>query len=243
MKLFFPGTGASDWNGPDERGEYRRHASALLDDRLLLDVTKSVLDLIPDQAAVTDVFFTHSHDDHFDPEALRALAPCRVYAHESWADSIKGEGLKVIPLQTGVPVEAAGFTVIPMPSNHYSDRENETTLHYLIEKEGRRLLYATDGGWLTTRENQIIGDRKLDAAVFDATVGEGYSDDDQIFHHNSVDMIRLMRGALVKTGRLQASSPVFLTHLSRTLHDTQAVLEQRIERPLIVCYDGMEAYL
>ena len=46
MKLLFLGTGASDWNGPDDRGEYRRHASALLDNCLLIDVTKSVLDMI-----------------------------------------------------------------------------------------------------------------------------------------------------------------------------------------------------
>ena len=241
MKLLFLGTGGSDWNGPDERGEYRRHASALLDGRLLIDVTQSVLDMIPDPAAVTDVFFTHSHNDHFDPEALKALAPCRVYAHESWADVLAGDGFSVIPLQVNEPVQAAGFTVIPMPANHYADRENETTLHYLIEKDGKRLLYATDGGWLTTRENQIIGTKALDAVVFDATVGDGYSDDSQIFHHNSVDMIRLMRGALVKTGRLKESSPVYLTHLSRALHGTQAELDRQIERPLIVCYDGMSA--
>jgi len=240
MKLLFLGTGASDWNGPDERGEYRRHASALLDGCLLIDVTQSILDSIPDPAGVTDVFFTHSHDDHFDLEALKTLAPCRVYAHESWAECISGNGLTVIPLQVGVPVQAAGFTMTPMPSNHYADRENETTLHYLIEKDGKRLLYATDGGWLTTRENQIIGNRTLDAIVFDATVGEGYADDFQIFHHNSVDMIRLMCASLRKTGRLQDTAPVFLTHLSRTLHAPQAVLEQRTEKPMIACYDGLE---
>ena len=240
MELLFLGTGGSDWNGPDERGEYRRHASALLDNSLLIDVTSSVLDRIPDPAAITDVFFTHSHSDHFDPEALKALTPCRVYAHESWADAIAGDGLTVIPLRIGEPVQAAGFTVIPMPSNHYSDRENETTLHYLIEKDGKRVLYATDGGWLTCRENQIIGTKTLDAIVFDATVGDGYSDDFQIFHHNSVDMIRLMRGSLLKTGRLKESSPVFLTHLSRSLHEAQSALEQKTEKPMIVCYDGME---
>ncbi len=243
MELLFLGTGASDWNGPDERGEYRRHASVLLDQSLLIDVTQSILDSIPDPGAVTDVFFTHSHDDHFDLEALKTLAPCRVYAHESWAESISGPGLTVIPLQAGVPVQAAGFHVIPMPSNHYADRENETTLHYLMEKDGKRLLYATDGGWLTTRENQIIGNRVLDAVVFDATVGEGYEDDFQIFHHNSVDMIRLMCASLRKTGRLRETSPVFLTHLSRTLHEPQAVLEQRIEKPMIPCYDGLKAYI
>ena len=241
MKLLFLGTGASDWNGPDERGEYRRHASILLDHRLLIDVTQSILDIIPDPAGVTDVFFTHSHDDHFNLEALKTLAPCRVYAHESWADCIQGDGLTVIPLRVGIPAQAAGFTVTPMPSNHYADRENETTLHYLIEKDGKRLLYATDGGWLTTRENQLIGDRVLDAIVFDATVGEGHADDFQIFHHNSVDMIRLMCAALRKTGRLRETSPVFLTHLSRVLHESQAILDQRIEKPMIACYDSMEA--
>ena len=239
MELLFLGTGGSDWNGPDERGEYRRHASALLDNSLLIDLTGSVLDQIPDPAAVTDVFFTHSHDDHFDPEALKVLAPRRVYAHESWADVLAGDGLTVVPLKTGVPVLAAGFTVVLMPSNHYADRANETTLHYLIEKEGKRLLYATDGGWLTTRENQLIGTKTLDAIVFDATVGDGYSDDFQVFHHNSVEMIRLMRGALIKTGRLRETTPVFLTHLSRILHESQAVLERQLERPLIPCFDGM----
>lgn len=241
MQLSFLGTGASDWNGPDERGEYRRHASILLDNSLMIDVTSSVLDMIPDPAAVTDVFFTHSHDDHFDREALKTLAPCRVYAHESWAESIAADGLTVIPLKVNVPVRAAGFTVTPMPSNHYADRENETTLHYLIEKEGKRLLYATDGGWLTTRENQIIGNQVLDAIVFDATVGEGYADDFQIFHHNSVDMIRLMCASLRKTGRLRETAPVFLTHLSRTLHATQAILDRQTEKPMIACYDGMTA--
>ena len=241
MKLSFLGTGASDWNGPDERGEYRRHASILLDNSLMIDLTSSVLDMIPDPAAVTDVFFTHSHDDHYDLAALKTLAPCRVYAHESWADSIKGDGLTVIPLKIGVSVEASGFTVIPMPSNHYSDRENEITLHFLIEKEGKRLLYATDGGWLTTRENQIIGTKVLDAIVFDATVGEGYPDDFQIFHHNSLDMIRLMCASLRKTGRLRETTPVFLTHLSRVLHESQAILDCQIEKPMNACYDGMEA--
>ncbi len=240
MKLLFLGTGASDWSGPDERGEYRRHASILLDGRLLIDVTSSILDSIPDPDAITDVFFTHSHDDHFDLNALKTLAPCRVYAHESWAESISGEGLTIIPLRVGVSVQAAGFTLLPMPSNHYSDLENEITLHYLIEKDGKRLLYATDGGWLTTRENQLIGDRTLDAIVFDATVGEGYADDFQIFHHNSVDMIRLMCASLRKTGRLRDPSPVFLTHFSRVLHEPQAVLEQRTEKPMIPSYDGME---
>ncbi len=240
MHLLFPGTGASDWNGPDDRGEYRRHASALLDHTLLIDLTASVLDKIPDPAAVTDVFFTHSHSDHFDPEALKALAPCRVYAHESWAEAIAGDGLHVVPLRIGEPVRTAGFTVIPLPSNHFSDRDSETTLHYLIEKEGKHLLYATDGAWLTNREHRIIGNTVLDAVVFDATIGDGHPGDWRIFEHNSLDMIRLMCASMLKMGRIRETTLVFLTHLARCLHETQPILNRRTEKPMIVCFDGME---
>ncbi len=84
MHIRFLGTGAADWAGPDERGEYRRLTSTLLDGCLLIDVSKTVLDQINDPTKITDVLFTHSHADHFDSAALRTLAPCRVYAHESW---------------------------------------------------------------------------------------------------------------------------------------------------------------
>ena len=239
MKLTFLGTGAADWNGPDERGEYRRFTSTRLDDALLIDVTRTVLDEIPDPAAITDVFFTHSHGDHFDIEALRALAPCRVYAHESWARAIAGDGLTVVPLKPGEPVEAAGFTVTPMPSNHSTGRKDETTLHYLVEKDGKRLLYATDGAWLRNEEHHIIGQRTLDGIVFDATIGDGHDGDWRVFEHNSVDMIRLMLKTLLRTGRLKAGAPVFLTHMARTLHAPQAQLECQTEKPFVVCRDGM----
>ncbi len=239
MFLTFLGTGAADWSGPDERGEYRRLTSTLLDDTVLIDVTRTVLPQIKDPSAITDVFFTHSHSDHYDLEALRVLAPCRVYAHESWAGEIGGDGLEVRPLRIVQPVQTSGFTFIPMPSNHSTRRPYETTLHFLIEKDGKRLLYATDGAWLLNAEHHIIGDKTLDAAVFDATIGDICPGDWRVFEHNSIDMIRLMLASLLKAGRLKPDAPVFLTHLARTLHPAQAELEARTEKPFVVCHDGL----
>jgi phosphoribosyl 1,2-cyclic phosphodiesterase len=242
MKLHFLGTGAADWQGPNETGEYRRLTSTLVDGKMLMDVTMTVLDQIPDQAAITDVFFTHSHRDHFDLNALRTLAPCRVYAHESWAGAIVGDGLEVVALQVGIPVEAAcGYTVIPMPANHSTENKQETTLHYLIEGEGKRILYATDGAWLLNQAHHIIGQKVLDAAIFDATIGDGFDGDYRIFEHNSIDMIRLMVKTLQKTGRLPEGAPVYLTHLARTLHASQKEVEGGLEKPFVACYDGFVA--
>ena len=242
MKLHFLGTGAADWNGRDERGELRRNTSTLIDESLLIDVTGGVLEMIEDAKKVTDVFFTHSHNDHCDIEALKKLAPCRVYAHESWAHHIQGEGLEVRGVKIGEEIKLpSGHTVIPMPSNHHTWIEGEAcTLHYLIETEDKRLLYATDGAWLTSREHEIIGDKALTSVVFDATIGDGHEGDYRIFGHNSIDMIRLMLKTMNKTGRLPVGAPVYLTHLARTLHGTQAEIEASLEKPFVACYDGLK---
>lgn len=242
MKLCFLGTGAADWQGPNEIGEYRRLTSTLVDGKMLMDVTVTVLDQISDPAAITDVFFTHSHKDHFDLDALRKLAPCRVYAHKSWAGMINGDGLEVVALQVGIPVETVcGYTVIPLPANHSTDNKEETTLHYLIEGEGKRVLYATDGAWLLNQAHHIIGKKVLDAAIFDATIGDGFDGDYRTFEHNSIDMVRLMVKTMQKTGRLPEGAPVYLTHMARTLHASQEEVEGRLEKPFIACYDGFVA--
>lgn len=243
MKIQFLGTGAADWNGSDERGEFRRLTSTLLDETLLIDGTCAILEQIADRSKISDVFLTHSHSDHFDIEALKALAPCRVYAHESWASEISGEGLTVIALKIGQPVCAAGFTVLPMPANHSTERAWEQPLHYLFEKDQKRLLYATDGAWLLNQEHHLIGSRTLDAAVFDATIGDGFDGDYRIFEHNSIDMVRLMVATLHKTGRLRPDAPVYLTHMARTLHGTQREIEEKLAPPFVACFDGLSVQI
>lgn len=242
MKLQFLGTGAADWRGPDERGEFRRYTSTRVDECLLIDVTRSTLDQIASPETATDVFFTHSHCDHFDPDALMALSPCRVYAHRSWAGDIHGEGLEVVPLEVGETVETpSGHRVTALPANHSTERRDEQPLLYLIEKGDKRLLYATDGAWLMNRAHHIIGDRTLNAAVFDATIGDGFRGDYRIFEHNSIDMVRLMVETMRNVGRLAPDAPVFLTHMARTLHADQKTIESGLEAPLVACCDGMTA--
>ena len=238
MEIRFLGTGAADWNGPDERGEYRRLTSTLFDGRLLIDLTRGAMDMLPEDAAIGALLYTHSHADHYDPAALDALKPEYVYAHESWAGAIAHP--RVTPLRLFEPVQAAGFTVTALPSNHATERPDEVTVHYLIEKGGKRLLYATDGAWLLKKEVQAVKGA-LDAIVIDCTIGDGHEGDYRIFEHNSLPMIRMMARTWLDTGFLKRGAPIFLTHMARTLHPDQKTLAASIETPFVACYDGMTA--
>lgn len=240
MRITFLGTGAADWKGPLASGEYRRFTSTLFDGRLLIDGTAKIADVMPAPGAVEAMLFTHSHADHFDPEFLQKAAPGRAYADESWASEFGMEGASA-----NRTFCAAGYKITPVPANHSTAREYEQALHYILSDGQRRVLYATDGAWLTNGAYHAVKTGEpLDAAVFDGTVGDDFPDDWRVFEHNTLPMVRVMRSSLVKAGLLKREAPVFVTHLARTLHPDQKTLDAREsarEEPLIIAYDGMTA--
>lgn len=251
MKLKFLGTGAADWLAPSE-GFYRANASVLVDGRMMIDGTMRVLGNIEDPGAVTDILYTHSHSDHFDPALLKELAPIRAHAHRSWAGEIRVPGVEVVPFDTLEDFEVAGLRVTALTSNHSTERAYETTVHYIVRGGGRALLYATDGAWLTNAQWHALRRERLDAAIFDATVGEMYPSDFRIFEHNTVGMVRAMTRMLRAPMNgpnpthgfiepvLKPEAQVYLTHLARTLHPSHEEVAESCAGEFIVAYDGLE---
>ena len=76
----------------------------------------------------------------------------------------------------------------------------------------------------------------------EATMGIDHDNDYRIFTHSSVGMVQRIVEVLQKTKRYTpiADQPVYLTHLARTLHGTQAELDASLPHPLKAAYDGME---
>ena len=84
--------------------------------------------------------------------------------------------------------------------------------------------------------------KPITALIMEATVGLGREDDCRIFTHSSVAMVAQTVRVLRKTRRY-APAPgqsVWITHMARTLHGTQAELDKTLPAPVKAAYDGLE---
>ena len=261
LKVRFLGTGAADWHGRDERGELRRLTSALLDDRILIDFTPSDSDMLQEGFSADSIFYTHSHGDHYNPSAALKLAPKRVFLGSTWIERAKADFAKasadsglaapeIIPLSPGDKVTVCGMTVTTLPANHATGDRNELTLMYLIEKSEVRVLYATDTGGIPAIAARIVGidphekGKPITGLIMEATMGLGGDEDFRIFTHSSVETVLRTARMLLREGRYTPAEgqPVYLTHMARTLHPTQAELDATLPEPLKAAYDGLEVY-
>lgn len=260
LKVRFLGTGAADWNGRDERGEHRRLSSILMDDRIFVDLTATNLEMIPAEAHPDTIFYTHSHGDHYHPATALRAGVKRVYLSQTWYDIAKADFQRaakqaelpmpeIIPLYVGQRVQVGDIAITPLPASHATGYQFEQTLIYLVEKQGVRLIYATDTGGIPAVAARLAGidahDRPgnpITALIMEATMGIGYDDDFRSFTHTSVAGVERVVRVLEKTKRYTppTDQPVYLTHMARTLHGTQAELNKQLPKPLRAARDGEE---
>ena len=256
----FLGTGAADWNGRDSRGELRRLSSILVDNHILFDLTAGNIEMIPVNCKPEVLFYTHSHKDHYDPETALLLGLKRIYLSQTWydiakkdfkeaADRLKIVMPEIIPLYVGQIVQIGELRITPLPASHVTNNLFEQTLIYLLEKDGARIIYATDTGGISALAARLAGidahDRNgkpITGLIMEATMGIDYDSDYRLFTHSSVDCVSRIVDVLIKTKRYIPfeNQPVYLTHMARTLHGTQAELDTSLPQPLKAAYDGLE---
>lgn len=256
----FLGTGAADWNGPDDRGEWRRLSSILVEKYVLFDFTAGNIEMIPANCKPEVVFYTHSHGDHYHPESALKIGVEKVYLSKTWYDMAKADFKKaakalnvpmpeIIPLYIGQAVFVGDLKITPLPASHATSYFFEQTLIYLIEKSDARVLYATDTAGIPAVAARLAGidahDRNgkpITGLVMEATMGMEHDDDYRIFTHSSVAMVHQVVKVLQKTKRYLPvdDQSVYLTHMARTLHGTQAELDVTLPHPLKAAYDGLE---
>ena len=262
IAIRFLGTGAADWNGPDSRGEHRRLSSILVDGEILVDFTPTDEDMLPKGCKPESIFYTHSHGDHYNPTAALKVGVKRVYLSQSWYDiavrdfreaaaRLNVAMPEITPLYIGQRTTIGNLHFTPLPASHATGYTFEQTLIYLIEKGDTRLIYATDTAGIPATAARIAGidahdrnGRPITGLIMEATMGQGREQDTdfRIFAHSSVDCVERIVRVLEKTKRYTppTGQPVYLTHMARTLHGTQAELNDSLPSPLRAAYDGLE---
>lgn len=261
LRVRFLGTGAADWKGPDDRGEHRRLSSVLIDNRILIDFTPTDADMLPEGCKPECIFYTHSHGDHFNPEALLKLGVPVAHLGKTWlsrawkafTDASAKTGLpvpEIVPLSIGETVVSGDVRITALPANHAID-DTEQALIYLIEKGPTRIIYATDTGGIMGVAARIAGidphvksGNPIHGLIMEATMGMGDKGDEdfRLFTHSSVNTVHRTTKMLLKRKRLilKDGDSVYLTHMARTLHGTQAELDATLPAPLKAAYDGLE---
>ena len=252
-RLLFLGTAAADFSPrlkTDCKDRFdkdaRRASCMLIGQHYMVDCGMYAMDSLrisgTDVSAITDIFLTHLHADHFNPENIAQIAagkskPLRVWVRrDAQLPNIPNIELVHIPLNTVMRVSDE-MTVETVDANHDQSAFPQHLLFTICDKQ---LLYALDGGWFLTASYRYLHNRNLDMVVLDATCGD-YTGDYRAGEHNSIPMIRLMLPSLKTWGAIHDQTRIYLSHLAPRLHlshDETAALVAK--DGLSVAYDGLE---
>lgn len=146
---------------------HTRHSGILIDDTLLFDLgEKEFLDYNPSY-----IFITHLHPDHAYFVRSGALMPdtsATIYAPENYiAGKQKNRQQKTTPSHQKTMVKTfpgkinrQGYTITAIPTEHSLKVKSQA---YLIEKNGKRILYTGDLFWIDKKYHNRLG--KLDLVI------------------------------------------------------------------------------
>ena len=224
--------------------DVRRSSAMLIDGRFLVDcgvhTEESLAIAGVDVLGITDVFVTHLHMDHYNPDSIQSLArgrsePLRLWVREG-AEVPELENVRVMHMTLFEEYPIDGGSVVSIPANHDPKAHPQ---HYIFDIGGKRIFYGCDGAWFVNESFIFMRKMNLSAAVLDCTVGD-YVGDFRLGEHNSIPMLRLMLPSMMNVGMISKDTKIIFSHLAPSLHKSHEETE-RIAEGLgaTVAYDGM----
>lgn len=238
--------------------DIRTRSQSIIDDLLLIDMPADTyahaLNYSLNFSAISDVLITHSHEDHFYPLDIILKAP--PYAHGGSASNIRVYGNEVIVKMLReamnisgisniadfiVPVEvkpfkpftAGDYTVTALLADHI---KGENCYIYMIEKAGKRLLYAHDTGVFPKMTWDYLKNIMLDAVSLDCTFGLDYNETGHMGFPNTVDVSK----RLMQNGCADSNTKFIINHFSHNSKKLHSELSSYAETyGFLTAFDGM----
>lgn len=236
MKVLLMGTGGADGipalYGNDRVSKYARanggkdlrtRSAALIDSVLKLDLGPDTLSQVHrfgiDATEWSAVFFTHSDEDHMCLSEIQyGMFPFvesekleyTIYGNEIVCQIIRHRypewPIDLIELENYKTVTHEAYQVTPVSATHKGD---EDCHNFIIERDGRRLLYATDTGFYRGEVFDYLAGKDIHALVVECS--EGFLKTPYIGHMDIDQCVELV-GRLRKSKALSSDAQVFTTH-------------------------------
>lgn len=219
--------------------EIRSRASALVDAGLKIDIPPDTLmQMHRDRLSAhewTAVLFTHSDEDHFAVDQLQyALHPFTdkdhlgfsIYANETVTSAIWKRypdwPMDVVTTKSFTAIEHDGYKVMPVEAMHLS---NEDSHNFVIDKGGKKLIYATDTGIWAEQTWDALSGIKADALVIECT--DGFVPMGYYGHLDIADCVKVVE-RLRKQNSLTSKARVVTTHHSHRGNATHEELKEAL---------------
>lgn len=234
--------------------QVRSRSGALIDGVLKLDfgpdTYHQILTRHLDTKNWKSVLITHSHEDHFTPsdilyrrsgfaQVAEGSAPFTVYGNQAVVDQIENWRTVIAPtdrvtaqrLHLFTTANIEGYAVTPMRAQHMP---NEECFFYLIEKDGKRILYAHDTGFFPEENFEYLAGKHLDLVSLDCT----FCAQDHEQGHMGAPAGRRVRARLQQIGAADESTVFVLNHFS---HNGGAGYDEmvRLAPDFVISYDGL----
>lgn len=210
---------------------------------------------------IENLLITHGHLDHFNPYEIYLRGDC--YAHNLKYPEFNIYGSAPIKKLFDVVASAYGapesilktvnineilayetkkigrYTVTALPAKH---APYLTPLNYIIECDGKTLIYFHDTGFPNTEVLDFIKGqerfRRVDCVMLDATMGVADNPDTSM--HMSFEQNKRLAGLLKKLGIADDHTRFIANHITHNNAETHEKIEEIFAgTPIEVSYDGL----
>lgn len=243
---------------------FRKRSAALINDELLIDLSPDLCSMAYihhiDLGKIRYLLQTHSHSDHFDAGhfvtrsssyATQSLIHLDIICSRGTCDDMnhwikenesdmdiydlhwqKDMNFDLHLIRAGETLCIGPYSITALDSMH---DERVEALIYLIEYEGKNILYGTDLKTINMKTWEILKNRKLDLVILDQTYGEGFNAGGHLDAGQVVSIIGKIRELAIINERTQ----IYATHISHEGNDVHETMEQLANKNgYHIAYDG-----
>ena len=240
--------------------DFRTRSQAMVNDDLLIDFPADkymhVLDYGLPLHKIANIIITHSHSDHLYVGDVLTRAPgfsnmgtdkpLNIYGSSTVVKTLKSNQgicniaekgyLSINQLNVFEKVNIDGYDITPLAADHQNEAE---AFIYLIEKDGRTILYAHDTGLFPEETMKYFEENKthIDFATFDCC----YSLRHCTSGHMGFDEVMIMQKRLENVGVMDKNTVCCINHFSHNNGELyEDMREYASKYGYLTSYDGME---